>query len=64
MQGVGEAQVMGGGDYAMRAWLNPDKIAAHGLTAGDVVNAIREQNVQVSAGQLGAEPVESSDFLT
>ncbi|MFP1680312.1 efflux RND transporter permease subunit [Alloalcanivorax sp. C16-2] len=64
VQGVGEAQVMGGGDYAMRAWLNPDKIAAHGLTAGDVVNAIREQNVQVSAGQLGAEPVENSDFLT
>ncbi len=48
----------------MRAWLDPDKIAARGLTAGDVVQAIREQNVQVSAGQLGAEPMPDSDFLT
>ncbi|MGO4221475.1 efflux RND transporter permease subunit [Lysobacter sp. TAF61] len=64
IQGVGDAQVFGGGDYAMRAWLDPDKIASRGLTAGDVVRAIREQNVQVSAGQLGAEPMPSSDFLT
>ncbi|WP_069383277.1 efflux RND transporter permease subunit [Halomonas caseinilytica] len=64
IQGVGEAQIFGGGDYAMRAWLDPDKIAARGLTAGDVVQAIREQNVQVSAGQLGAEPMPDSDFLT
>ncbi|MGN7727245.1 efflux RND transporter permease subunit [Luteimonas sp. 22616] len=62
--GVGDAQVFGGGDYAMRAWLDPDKIASRGLTAGDVVRAMREQNVQVSAGQLGAEPMPSSDFLT
>ncbi|KAF0807765.1 hydrophobe/amphiphile efflux-1 (HAE1) family transporter [Alcanivorax xiamenensis] len=62
--GVGDAQVFGGGDYAMRAWLDPDKVASRGLTAGDVVRAIREQNVQVSAGQLGAEPMPSSDFLT
>lgn len=62
--GVGEAQVFGGGDYAMRAWIDPDKAAARGLTASDIVNAIREQNVQVSAGQLGAEPIGSSDFLT
>ncbi|MFG6179173.1 efflux RND transporter permease subunit [Halomonas sp. THAF12] len=64
IQGVGDAQIFGGGDYAMRAWLDPDKIAARGLTAGDVVQAIREQNVQVSAGQLGAEPMPDSDFLT
>ncbi|MFM9269383.1 efflux RND transporter permease subunit [Halomonas elongata] len=64
LQGVGEAQIFGGGDYAMRAWLDPDKIAARGLTASDVVQAIREQNVQVSAGQLGAEPMPDSDFLT
>ena len=62
--GVGDAQLFGGGDYAMRAWLDPDKIAARGLTANDVINAMREQNVQVSAGQLGAEPMPSSDFLT
>ncbi|MCF7223680.1 efflux RND transporter permease subunit [Marilutibacter chinensis] len=64
ISGVGDAQVFGGGDYAMRAWLDPDRIAARGLTAGDVLAAMREQNVQVSAGQIGAEPMPSSDFLT
>ncbi|MHC9083719.1 efflux RND transporter permease subunit [Luteimonas sp. RIT-PG2_3] len=64
LSGVGDAQIFGGGDYAMRAWLDPDKIASRGLTAGDVVRAMREQNVQVSAGQLGAEPMPNSDFLT
>ena len=64
VQGVGDAQVFGGGDYAMRAWLDPAKVASRGLTASDVVGAMREQNVQVSAGQLGAEPMPDSDFLT
>jgi len=64
LPGVGDAQIFGGGDYAMRAWLDPDKIASRGMTAGDVLRAMREQNVQVSAGQLGAEPMPSSDFLT
>ncbi|MGM0825092.1 MAG: efflux RND transporter permease subunit [Pseudomonadota bacterium] len=64
LEGIGDAQIFGGGDYAMRAWLDPERIAARGLTAGDVVGAMREQNVQVSAGQLGAEPIEDSDFLT
>ncbi|MGJ4730134.1 efflux RND transporter permease subunit [Luteimonas sp. SDU101] len=64
IDGVGDAQLFGGGDYAMRLWLDPDKIAARGLTAGDVLRAVREQNVQVSAGQLGAEPIANgSDFL-
>ncbi len=63
--GVGDAQPFGGGDYAMRLWLDPDKIAARGMTAGDVVRAVREQNIQVSAGQLGAEPMANgSQFLT
>jgi multidrug efflux pump len=62
--GVGDAQAFGGGDYAMRLWLDPDKIAARGMTASDVLRAVREQNVQVSAGQLGAEPMPNgSDFL-
>ena len=62
--GVGEAQLFGGGDYAMRIWLDPDKVAARGMTAGDVLRAVREQNVQVSAGQVGAEPMPGgSDFL-
>ena len=62
--GVGDALLFGAGDYAMRLWLDPDKVAARGLTASDVVNAVREQNVQVSAGQLGAPPTPNpSDFL-
>ncbi len=55
--GIGQVQVFGGGDYAMRVWLDPGKVAARGLTASDVVNAIREQNVQVAAGVVGAPPM-------
>src|SRR6266436_5654580 len=55
--GAGDVEVFGSGDYAMRVWLNPDKIAAQNLTASDVVNAIREQNVQVAAGAVGQQPV-------
>jgi multidrug efflux pump len=54
--GVGDAIIFGAGDYSMRVWLDPDKVASRGLTAGDVVRAIREQNVQVSAGQIGGPP--------
>lgn len=54
----------GAGEYAMRIWLDPNKVAARGLTASDVVSAMQEQNVQVSAGQLGAEPMPTrSDYL-
>lgn len=64
LPGIGDVQLVGSGDYAMRIWLNPDQLASRGITASDVVNAIREQNVQVSAGQLGAEPSpQPSDFL-
>ena len=56
IKGVGEARAVGAGEYAMRVWLDPDKVAALNLTASDVVRAIREQNVQVAAGQLGAPP--------
>jgi hydrophobe/amphiphile efflux-1 (HAE1) family protein/NodT family efflux transporter outer membrane factor (OMF) lipoprotein len=55
--GLGDVQIFGSGDYAMRIWLNPDKIAARNLTASDVVSAIREQNVQVAAGAIGQQPV-------
>ncbi len=54
--GVGNVQVFGAGEYSMRVWLDPDKLAARELTATDVVRAIREQNVQVAAGVLGAPP--------
>src|SRR5580692_6076142 len=60
--GAGDVQLFGGGDYAMRLWLDPSKLAARNLTADDVVQAIREQNVQVAAGQLGAPPSASSQF--
>jgi multidrug efflux pump len=62
--GAGDVRVFGAGDYSMRIWLDPDKVASRGLTAGDVVRAVREQNVQVSAGQLGAPPMpQAADFL-
>ena len=56
LPGMGDVQVFGGGDYSMRVWLDPQKLAVRNLTAGDVVTAIREQNVQVAAGQLGMPP--------
>src|SRR5271156_6207511 len=55
--GAGDVEVFGSGDYAMRVWLNPDKLAARSLTASDVVAAIREQNVQVAGGVIGQQPV-------
>ncbi len=57
--GAGDVRVFGSGDYAMRIWLNPDKLAARNLTAPDVIAAIREQNVQVAAGVVGQQPVSS-----
>jgi multidrug efflux pump len=54
--GVGSAQVFGAGEYSMRIWLDPDRLASRQLTTTDVVRAVREQNVQVAAGVLGAPP--------
>ena len=54
--GIGSVELFGSGDYAMRVWLNPQKIAERGMTANEVVNAIRRQNVQVSAGVIGGPP--------
>jgi multidrug efflux pump len=62
LPGMGEVQLFGSGDYAMRVWLNPQKVAQRGLTAGDVVDAVREQNVQVAAGVIGQGPAEGADF--
>ncbi|GFM50500.1 efflux RND transporter permease subunit [Pseudomonas capsici] len=58
--GVGDVQLFGMGDYSLRVWLDPNKTASRNLTATDVVNAIREQNRQVAAGQLGAPPSPSA----
>jgi multidrug efflux pump len=60
IDGVGDAQVFGAGEYSMRVWLDPEKVAALNLTASDVVGAIRQQNVQVAAGQLGSPPAPSA----
>ncbi|MEO7597932.1 MAG: efflux RND transporter permease subunit, partial [Opitutus sp.] len=56
LEGVGQVRVFGSGDYAMRIWLDPNKVASRGLTASEVVAAIREQNVQVAAGAVGQQP--------
>ena len=56
LPGVGQVRVFGASNYAMRVWLDPDKIASRGLSADDVVNAIRSQNLQVAAGVIGAPP--------
>jgi multidrug efflux pump len=60
LDGVGDVQVFGAGQFSMRIWLDPEKVASRGLDADDVVRAIREQNVQVAAGQLGAPPLPSA----
>jgi multidrug efflux pump len=57
--GVGQVQIFGSGDYAMRVWLDPEKLEARGLTAADVITAITEQNAQVAAGTIGQEPQKS-----
>jgi multidrug efflux pump len=56
LKGVGDVQFLGQQDYSMRVWLDPKKIDALGMTSGDVVAALREQNIQVAAGQLGQPP--------
>ena len=56
LPGVGDILVFGARDYSMRLWLNPEKIAARNLTAGEVIAAVREQNVQVAAGVVGQPP--------
>ncbi len=60
LQGVGDVQLFGSGDYAMRIWLNPQKVAERGMSPQEVVAAVRSQNVQVSAGVIGGPPYGSS----
>ncbi|MDB4888311.1 MAG: transporter [Gemmatimonadetes bacterium] len=57
LQGAGQVAVFGAGDYAMRIWLDPTRVASRGLSASDVVQAIRDQNLQVAAGVVGAQPM-------
>ncbi|MRJ20815.1 efflux RND transporter permease subunit [Pseudomonas haemolytica] len=62
LPGINDVLVWGAGEYSMRLWLDPDLIAARGLTAGDVISAVREQNVQVAAGSVGQAPDSSAAF--
>jgi multidrug efflux pump len=57
LEGVGDVTIIGQQDYSMRVWLDPDKLQARNVSAGDVIRVLREQNVQVAAGQIGQPPV-------
>ncbi|MGN6327469.1 MAG: efflux RND transporter permease subunit [Rhodanobacter sp.] len=61
LNGIGDVQIFGAGEYSMRVWLDPQKLAQRSLTTGDVIAAIREQNVQVAAGALNAPPGPSNN---
>ena len=63
LPGVGQVRLFGSGDYAMRVWLNPDKVAEHNMTASEVVDAIRAQNIQVAAGLIGGPPFDDGVSL-
>lgn len=64
VDGVGDVQIFGAGQFSMRIWLNPEQLSSYNLTATDVVNAIREQNVQVAGGRLGATPADDGTAYT
>src|SRR5262245_22225039 len=63
LPGVGQVQVLGAGPYSMRIWLDPTKLKAYGLTVLDVQETIKNQNVQVAAGQLGGPPVPADQIF-
>jgi len=63
LSGVGQVLIFGAGNYSMRIWLDPAKVASRDMTAGDVIQAVREQNIQVSAGIIGGPP-QPSDSVT
>jgi hydrophobe/amphiphile efflux-1 (HAE1) family protein len=62
LDGIGDIQIFGARDYSMRLWLNPDKIATLGLTAGEVLAAIRAQNLQITGGQIAEPPIADRAF--
>jgi HAE1 family hydrophobic/amphiphilic exporter-1 len=64
VRGISSVQISGAGEYAMRLWLKPDKLANFGLTVPDIVNAVQTQNAVNSAGQIGGEPVPSGQEYT
>ena len=62
LDGIGDIQIFGARDYSMRLWLDPDKIANLGMTAGDVLAAIRAQNLQITGGQIAEPPIADRAF--
>jgi hydrophobe/amphiphile efflux-1 (HAE1) family protein len=63
LPGMGDVEIFGSGDYAMRLWLDPEEIASRSMDVDDVLAAVREQNVQVAAGQIGGQPsLPGTDF--
>jgi len=64
LYGVGQTQVFGAGQYAMRLWVQPDKLAKLGMTVTDIVNAVRAQNTVNPAGQVGGEPAPANQQFT
>src|SRR5438093_4979515 len=63
VEGVGDVTILGQQDYSMRVWLDPDKLQSRNLTVGDVIRVLREQNVQVAAGQIGQPTVPSGQAI-
>ncbi|MGL4551087.1 MAG: efflux RND transporter permease subunit, partial [Gemmataceae bacterium] len=64
LPGISEVLLFGQRDYSMRLWVDPERMSVRGITAGDVVRALQEQNVQVSAGQVGASPTDGGAVST
>jgi HAE1 family hydrophobic/amphiphilic exporter-1 len=64
ISGVGQVQIFGGGPYAMRIWVNPDRLASLGVTVTDIANAVKLQNKVNPAGQIGGEPVPPGQQFT
>jgi HAE1 family hydrophobic/amphiphilic exporter-1 len=62
--GVGQITVFGAGQYAMRLWVHPDRLAKLGITVGEIINALRQQNIITPIGQVGAEPVPDGQEFT
>jgi len=63
VKGVGQVEIFGERKFAMRLWLDPNKLASRNLTASDVVQALQEQNVQVAAGQIGQPPIDKQQMI-
>ena len=61
--GVGDAALWGPQDYAMRAWVNTDRLTGLNLTTGDIINAIQAQNIQAAVGRIGARPISNEQQL-